>query len=321
MKNFDLKKLGKFIPIIGLLLFAYVIYKIGPEKIVNALAQIPIQYFALASILLIPGFLLSTYGWYYLCKKQKMYPGFYFLFKTYFIGIFYGNVTPGGIGGHIRILYLKEKAKAKIEKCLTNSMIESSSLFILGLFMSLIGSIFLFDKVPGIFPIILFFFCFHTTSFFVLMRKHTGSKIFKFFIKWVIPKRFKDKIGNSVDALYEDMPRTRDIIVSFLIHTMARLVATVQVYIIALAFSIDVPFIDFFFIHAIAVAAIGILPISPGGVGVREGMFVILLGAYGVAPEIAFAISFTGFLVKMLIPSGIGAIFAFKKEYQLDLSD
>ena len=108
MKNIDLKKLGKFIPIIGLVLFIYIIHDIGIDKIAKAFSQIPIQYLALASILLIPRFLLFTYGWYYLCKKQKMYPGFYFLFKTYFIGIFYGNVIPGGIGGHIRILYLKE---------------------------------------------------------------------------------------------------------------------------------------------------------------------------------------------------------------------
>jgi len=321
MEKFYIKKLGKFIPIIGLALFIYIIYDIGIDKIINAFLQIPIEYLVIGSILLIPRFLLFTYGWYYLCKKQKMYPGFLFLFKTYFIGIFYGNVIPGGIGGHLRIIYLREKTKAKIEKCLTNSMIETSSLFLSGLFVSFIGSIYLFDKVPEIFPIIFIFLCFHTTAFFVLMRKNTGSKIFKFFIKYLIPKKFKEKIGDSVDALYEDIPRTRNIIISFIIHILVRLVATSQVYMVALAFGINVSFIDFFFIHAIAVVAIGILPISPGGVGVREGMFVILLGSYGVAPEIAFAISFTGFLLKMLIPSIIGAILSLKKEYRFDLSD
>lgn len=250
-----------------------------------------------------------------------MYPGYFFLLKTYFIGIFYGNVIPGGIGGHIRILYLKEKAKATLEKCLTNSMIESSSLFLSGLFVAFIGSIYLFDKAPGVLPIVTVFLCFHTTAFFVLMRKQTGSKIFKFFIKYLIPKKFKDKISDSVDALYEDIPRTRNIIISFIIHIMVRLVATTQVYMIALALGADVPFIDFFFIHALAVVAIGILPISPGGVGIREGMFIYLLAPYGVAPEIAFTISFTGFLAKMLIPSCIGAALSLKKEYRIDLTN
>ena len=117
------------------MIFVYIIYDIGIGKIANAFVQIPIQYFAIASLLIIPRFLLYTYGWRYLCKKQKMEPGYFFLLRTYFIAIFYGNIVPGGIGAHLRIFYLKEKTKAKIEKCLVNSMIDGSSLYISGLFL------------------------------------------------------------------------------------------------------------------------------------------------------------------------------------------
>jgi len=304
MKKMNWKNIAKFVPIVGIVLFIYIIYDIGIGKIANAFLQIPIQYYALAFIILMPRFLLYAYGWNYICKKQKMEPGYFFLLKAYLIGLFYGNVVPGGIGGHIRIFYLRDKTKAPIEKCLTNSLIDYSLLFISGLFLSLIGSIYLFDKAPKLFPIILFFFCFNTAAFIVLMQKRTSSKLFKFFIKYIVPKRFKERIGKSVDALYEDIPRLRDLLVPFLINIIIRIIAGT--------------YIDFIFISLISVIVTGILPISIGGLGVREGVYVILLASYGVDPNIAFAISFSGYLVKMLIPSIIGLLLSLKKEFQLN---
>jgi len=318
MEKINLKHLAKLLPIIGIIIFIYIIYNIGISKILNAFTQIPIQYYLLALLVLMPRFLLFAYGWYYLCKKSKMEPGYFYLLKTYLIGLYYGNIVPGGIGGNVRIFYLKNKTNASFEKCLTNSVLDFSLLFISGLFLSLIGSIYLFDKAPELFPFILFFFCLSTAVFVILMKKRIGSKIFKFFIKNVIPKKFKDKMGKSVDALYEDIPRYRDLLVPFLVNVLIRIISGTGVFIIAQAFSIPVPYIDFIFINIISIVVIGILPISIGGIGLREGIYVLLLASYGVEPHIAFAISFSGYLVKMLIPSFIGLFLSLKKEFRLD---
>ena len=90
-----------------------------------------------------------------------------------------------------------------------------------------------------------------------------------------------------------------------------------QVYIIALAFSINISFTLFFLIHTISVVIISILPISVGGLGVREGTLVLLLGLFGVAPDVSFVISLSGFVIKMLIPGIVGMFLSFKKEYIL----
>jgi uncharacterized membrane protein YbhN (UPF0104 family) len=48
------------------------------------------------------------------------------------------------------------------------------------------------------------------------------------------------------------------------------------------------------------------IPISPGGLGVKEGMFVILFNQYGVAPAEALSISLIGtslYLISVLIGS------------------
>ncbi len=48
---------SKLIPFIGLALFVYLIWSIGPFKIWDQLTKIKIEYFVLASILIIPSFI------------------------------------------------------------------------------------------------------------------------------------------------------------------------------------------------------------------------------------------------------------------------
>jgi len=90
--------------------------------------------------------------------------------------------------------------------------------------------------------------------------------------------------------------------------------AAIQVYIIAQAFLINITFYEFILISIISVVISNILPISIGGLGIREGAFVFLLSKFGVQSEIAFVISISGFFVKILIPGLIGLIISFRKK-------
>ena len=59
--------------------------------------------------------------------------------------------------------------------------------------------------------------------------------------------------------------------------------------------------------------AIGLIPITIGGLGIREGALVVLLLAFGIKEEVAFVISIAGLIVKLLIPAIVGMIIAFKE--------
>ena len=316
MKKIDLKKISKFHPIIGIILFVYIIIDIGIEDIADAFVQIPIQYYLLAALPVIPRVLLYSFKWQYICRKQKMDFSYWYLTKIFLISVFYGNVTPGGIGWHIKIFYLRKKSNASIEKCLTNSLLDSATGFIVGLFLALIGTIVLIDRVPGLFPIILGFFIFEVILFVVLIKKHIGGRLFNIFIKFIIPKKYRERLDKSIESIYEDIPRVRDLFFPFLIEAAIWILTGVQTYIIAQAFSIDIPFFTIIFISIIASIVIGLLPISIGGLGVREGTFVVLLASYGVPKEIAVVISLSGFIVKMVIPGIAGAILSFGEKDQ-----
>ena len=314
IEKIKLKNIGKLFPIIGFIIFIYIITDIGIEKIGSAFSSIPLEYFLLALLLFIPRWLLSSYKWYFISKKQKMDFKLFFLSKIFLITLFLGSITPGAIGLHIRIYYLKTKSKASLEKCLTNSLIESGLSLITGLLIAFIGSIILIELYPELPIIILPFFIFYLSVFIVLLEKRGGSKLFNILIRPFIPERYKTSIDKSVESLYQDIPKIKDMLIPFLIEIIVWIFAAIQVYIIAQAFLINITFYEFILISIISVVISNILPISIGGLGIREGAFVFLLSKFGVQSEVAFVISISGFLVKILIPGLIGLIISFRKK-------
>lgn len=250
-------------------------------------------------------------------RQTKIWFKTAFSHPDFFDYFFYANITPGAIGFHIRAFYLKRKSNATLGKCLANSLIDFQIGSIAGIFLSLIGAIIIFDKNPGIFPIILAFFIFNVSLFIILIKKKRGKILSSFLIKPFIPKKYLESFDQSFDALYEDIPLIRDMFWPFIIELFIWLIAGLQVYIIALAFNIEVSFYIIILASIIATIFTAIIPISAGGLGVREGVFVFLMSSFGVDPDVAFVISLGGFIVKIVIPSVIGLIISLIKKEEL----
>ena len=119
----------------------YLIIDIGTDKIIETFFLIPIHLYFISLVLIIPRILIYSIKWQYLSRKQGMDFDILYLVKIFLIGLFYGSVTPGALGWHLRIYYLKNKSKSTIEKCIVNSLLDSATGFISGVFLALIGSI------------------------------------------------------------------------------------------------------------------------------------------------------------------------------------
>ena len=308
MKNISLKHITRIIPIIGLLLFFYIVYDIGLEKIIYSFSAIPWYYYLISLAVFPPKLALSTIKWKYICDKQNIQTTIPHLLQLFLIGLFFGSVTPGGIGLHLRVYYLKQKSNATFEKCLANSVIDGTLNLLGGVFLAVVGSFILFSRFPSFLPIILGFFILNLTAFLFFMEKRRGSTFFNFVIRPFIPKRYKANLDDSLDLIYEDLPSLPQTFFPFLLELVIWVLAATQVFILSLSFNITIPYIEFILISIISVVVANMIPVSIGGLGVREGVFVVFLASYGVAYEIAFVLSLAGFLVKTLIPGLIGLL-------------
>jgi uncharacterized protein (TIRG00374 family) len=262
--------------------------------------------------------MLRVYKWEYISRKQKLKVSYINLLKIYLIGLYYGIVTPIGLGWHVRILYLKKRSNGTIEKCLANSIIDTATSFLAQLILAFAGSIILIEHFPGFFPVILIVLLFNFAAFAVFMKKSSGSKLVNIFLRPFIPKRYKERFDKSLKSIYDDIPRIRDLIFPLLIDIVLLFLAALQTYIIALAFSVNISYVVFVLISIVCVTISNLLPFSIGGLGIREGAFVVILSYYNVAPAVAVVISLSGYIVKIIVPSIIGLILSFKEKLELE---
>jgi uncharacterized protein (TIRG00374 family) len=146
------------------------------------------------------------------------------------------------------------------------------------------------------------------------MKERRGIWVLNFFIKPLFPLRIRNKIDKSVGLLYEDLPKFKDIIFSFIIGLFVWIIFGLQVYIIAYAFSVNIPILSFVFIYYISLIA-GLIPVSVGGLGLREGTLVFLLLIFGVPPAITFVISLYSHIIGNIFPGFIGGLLLVRKTY------
>ena len=161
MKKISFKHIEKILPIIGIILFIYIISDIGIYKIIDTFLIIPFYFFIIALVLFVPKLLIATKKWKMICDIQKIPVSYRYLAHLYLISIFYGSVTPSGIGFHIRMYFLARKTKVYFEKCIANSIVEGTLTLIAGTFLSVVGSLLIFSVYPSILPILFVVFLFY----------------------------------------------------------------------------------------------------------------------------------------------------------------
>ena len=92
------------------------------------------------------------------------------------------------------------------------------------------------------------------------------------------------------------------------------------IWIVASALGLSVSLMAFFLIVPIAIVVM-MIPVSINGIGVREGLFVLLLGVHGV-PQ-AESLAYAWIIYALLLLQGLigGVVFAFRRDLRRGDSD
>lgn len=317
-----LKFLKKILPFIGIFLLLYIIYDIGLDDIfstLNKLISSPI-YIVIAAVLTLPRLLIRNVQWQYIQKKQKIFVDYIKSLKIFLIGYFYGAVTPGYSGALLRVAYLKDETDEPVGKLFVNVFALSAINTLPLYFFASIGAFLIVSQRlpenffidPDLIPIIAFIFLiFQLLFLFFFVKEERGMKVFKFLVRLVFIKKIRSLIKRFVETFYKNFPRIRDFIVPFLLAIPCWLIMYAQIYILGLPLGITkIPFFDFFLLYAIA-NIIAFIPITSGGLGLREITLLTLFNTYGVEASVAVVIGIAGHLVTDVLTGIYGLIIAF----------
>jgi ubiquinone/menaquinone biosynthesis C-methylase UbiE len=142
------------------------------------------------------------------------------------------------------------------------------------------------------------------------LKKEKSKIVFTKLIQIKIFNAVKDKLTESFDSFYEDIPRLKDVLLPFCISIFGWIIKFTELFLISRLFSIDVPFVYFILIIAIA-NIVASIPISIYGLGTREAALITMFSIFNVLPEKILSLTLFWFVIIWLTPSSIGAFVTF----------
>ena len=296
----------KFLPLIGIAIFIYLIYDLGVNDIIDAVLSIHPIYILLASLLTIPRVIIRNYAWVLIHKEQKIKISFFQSLKIFLIGYFYGSISPGYIGQLMRVPYLKEKTGEPYGKLFVNSVIETT-VHTLSLYaMMIIGAFLVISSYPKLFVIVCAWLIILGIILFYFIKKERGEKLFFLLIKYLIPSKFKIHLNRFVKTFYTDFPKIKKLIYPLIVGSFTWIIIFTQEYIIVLSLGVEIPYLYFLLLFPIANTA-GFIPITFAGLGTRELTAIFLFSTLFMVPkEEIFVFTLVGFIITDILTGFIG---------------
>lgn len=316
------KKIGKKIVfslkvLISLSLLTYLLSKIEWEKSLLTIQNANFLWLTTAFTLSMLDNMLLTYKWNLLLRVRSKFVSFWRLLAINMIGGFWGLFLPSSLSTDVIRGYYLIKTSSDKAVSVTSIIIDRFiSLFALLVFVT-IALFFTGDIIKDL------QFGYYILGFFLLAGIGIGiinTKSFSIFIDSV-NKRFKNqKIINKIIKLrvalleYNKYPVTLSC--SFLLSILVQLERVLWYITISRSFGIDIPFV-YYFIFCPLIIVILMIPVSIGGLGVREGAFVAFFTLAGMSLDEAVIVSFTSSLITNIVTVSGGIVYLFyRSEYK-----
>ena len=238
----------------------------------------------------------STLRWQNLIEAVGNHLPFSFLFRLYYIGMFFSLCLPTLVGGDaIRWFYLYRKV-GRPEASLSSILIDrASGFFILLLFLGIILP-FQWASIPQphlkIACVVIALMA--IPMVWIAVQPGFFAKIAVFLERrnW---KRISQFIHNFEISLEFYRRKPQALFKALFYSTLIQLMGVLEINLIARSVGLDLPWVSFF-LYLPLILVVSMLPITFAGLGVREGFAVYLLGLHGVEPTKVILLSLLWYL-------------------------
>lgn len=299
-------KYQKYLLVIGIALFAYLVYKTDPKTIWEAFKTINFRILAWIIPLLIIDALIKGTKWKLVINAHSMDYPLIESIKVFMIGVFFGLVTPGRAGDIIRANFLKKHHKSysnSLSTVIVDRFIDIGTLAILGSI-----SLFVFSYVYGSTGVSYILLVFLVIGYFGVLAALTSKRLTMFFLER-IGKQFLIDFYMNLRQLEK-----KKLFITTLLGFLAWVVTPLEAYVIAQAMGLNVSFI-FIFLCIPIITLAEIIPVTISGLGTREAAYIALFGLINISAPIAIAFSLAYLVFTFWTPASLGLLFWFQKEY------
>jgi glycosyltransferase 2 family protein len=225
------------------------------------------------------------------------------LVRLNLVGVFYSIVLPGQVAGEAVKAYRLGAGRADAEEIAASVLVDKVNGMIGLLALGIVGAHASRLGIPG--SLVASFSATLVIGLALLYSLHLpllrrGIETTIGFVarRWSFAKPLAQRLALFIAASARYLGRPGLMVASVLLGIAYQLLCITVILIVAPAFGIDVPLVEWLWIFAL-VATAALLPLSIAGLGIREGAFVAVLGLLQVPSASALALSLTIFATQL----------------------
>ena len=311
MKIFHRRILGIVLRAIisfGILIFLF--FRIKLKSFLDIINTADLGILLFAFFLFLVSNILCFVRWQMILKGLKI--NFYplILLSSFSGGLFFNLFFPSTIGGDfLRITDLSlrtQKTKEVFSSVILDRLSGYLALDFIIIFALLFGHRIILDK--KIFFIVIGFSILLITLLFILFNNFLYTKLSNFLS--LFKNRFFSILVDVHNCIYQFRYQKAIILKSFFVSLLSQLIGIGVAFMVALSLNKLIN-IGYFFLFVPLIGAITTLPVSIGGLGLREALFIFFFGSIGLSRDFCLALSLLNFVFILIISSLGGIIYAF----------
>ena len=280
-------------------LIAYLGSQLALNDLAGIFAQMRPDLFVGAVLFFVLSNGLGAVQWYLLLRAQDLLVSFRQALIFYFIGVFFNNVLLGNIGGDALRIYnirrLTGRASGGVAATFMDRFIGLFSTCSLALVAyPLIATVERVWLVSVLLPVLL--------GLIVLLAMGLSRRIGAFLeglIVRLLPAQVGELVGKLRQSIVVYRHRVGLLFAVWLISVGVQSSRILVYWMAGLALGMDPGLVYFVCFQPVA-AVLAALPISIGGLGVREGTLVGLFSSVGIGRELSTAMSLLGYIAGIL---------------------
>lgn len=279
--------------LIALSILTFILSRIDISKTAILLSRLSPLFIVFALLYYTGCQVLSCWRWQIILKSTGYQISILSLLSSYFGGMFLNTFLPGSIGGDVYRVSRIQRQTKEIEVALASVFLERATGIAALLAIAIIGLPPTFSLI-GRWDIILIF-VFATCILSGGMLLMTSPQILRWTEPFFIKVHLESIVARfaNIQHLFQNFVRDRKTFAySIFLSLLLQLVLIYYYFLIAQQLHISISYLELLvFIPIITIVTL--LPLSLGGLGVREGIVTYLFSRIGLASEQALIFSFT----------------------------
>lgn len=292
--------------IISVALLSFLLYRIGLNQFVGTFGNISIGWVLVGILILTLSNITGSLQWHLLLQGSGIQVAFKRTIMYYYTGLFFNNFLLGFVGGDLFRVYDITKHSGRNSTAISTVFVDR----LIGMFtMCLLALIFAFFTIDLfhvhliLYPIIGGVIVLTSTICFFYFKSF--AKKFQGFGERLLPVTIHQKIHDIYNGINYFKYHTQVLIKLLFISFATQALRILTHYCAARSLMITLPWWDYFVLIPL-ISLVSMLPISIGGLGVREQSGVVLFGFLGLNAPLAFAMQLLSYFINILcsIPGG-----------------